>query len=394
MFQIKNKEKGIGLVLEGGGARGAYQIGVMKALYENNIHFSAIVGTSIGAINGAYLAQHSFDTIYQMWSSMSFQDLFGLDDKEMTKLVHKNVDFHLVKYLSKKLNEALKNGGLDTQKMRKIMSESIEEEKIRQSEIAFGLVTMCISDMSPKELFIEDMEKGKLIDYILATSNLPVFKRAIVDQKKYLDGGVWDNCPVQMLERKGYQDAIVIRAYKRNRIRGYHGIIKRNHITMHMIEPVESLGGILNFDTTNLNYLLKYGYYDGLKFVKGLEGRKYYLMKMAGNEVTRKLENIDYVEMANLASLLKIKLSPYKTMIEETKTKIIPALLAKAKIGKTISLKESILLLLEYIAENEKIERFQIYTLDEFIQKLKGKTMYKNSGNEAIYQFIDAIETL
>ena len=46
-----------GLVLEGGGARGSYQIGVYKALLEMNIPIKAVTGTSVGALNGALIAQ-------------------------------------------------------------------------------------------------------------------------------------------------------------------------------------------------------------------------------------------------------------------------------------------------------------------------------------------------
>ena len=348
MFKVKNKEKGIGLVLEGGGARGAYQIGVIKALYEKDINFSAIVGTSIGAINGAYLAQDSFEKIYNMWNTMSFKDLFDIDEKNIKKVMNVDIDVNVIKYLSKKLNETLKLGGLDTTKMRSIMSESIDEEKIRNSNISYGLVTMCLSDMTPEELFIEDIEEGKLIDYIMATSNLPVFKRAVVDDKKYLDGGIWDNCPVQMLEKKGYEDAIIIRAYKRNRIRGYNGIVKRHNITMHMIEPVESLGSILNFDTENLNFLLTLGYYDGLRFLNKLEGRKYYIKKTAANEIIGKLNNIDNNEIKEISQLLRVKLEVGRTIIDELKEKILSHLLQKTKTRKAKSTKEAIILLLEY----------------------------------------------
>lgn len=394
MFKVKNKEKGIGLVLEGGGSRGAYQIGAVKALYEYGVEFTSVVGTSIGAINGAYLAQGSFDTIYNMWNTMSFKDLFDVDEKVLKRLMKVDLDFNVIKYLSKKLNESLKIGGLDTTKMRNIMASSLDEDKIRNSNISYGLVTMCLSDMTPQELFIEDIKEDKLIDYIMATSNLPVFKRAVVDEKRYLDGGIWDNCPVQMLEKKGYSDAIIIRAYKRNRIRGYHGILKRNSITMHMIEPVESLGSILNFDSENLNYLLKLGYYDGLKFVNNLEGRKYYIKKTASNEITDKLNSINSKEIKEIASELNIKLTVGKMILDELKEKILPSLLLKTKIKKSISTKEAIILLLEHVAEIENIDRFNVYEFDEFVNIIKEKIKKSkniNKNNEALYKFIEAI---
>ena len=55
-----------GLVLEGGGAKGAYQAGAIKALLDNDYKFDLITGTSIGAINGAFLVQGNFDEIYEL----------------------------------------------------------------------------------------------------------------------------------------------------------------------------------------------------------------------------------------------------------------------------------------------------------------------------------------
>lgn len=394
MLKIKANKKDIGLALEGGGARGAYQIGVVKALYENGYKFSAIVGTSIGAINAAYLSQNSFDKIYKMWQTLSFKDLFDLDNEPLKKLLNKEVDFDLIKYLSKKLNESLKIGGLNTEKMRNIILKTIDEQKIRSSNVSFGLVTMCLSNMSPEELFIEDIPKGKLTDYIMATSNLPVFKRATVNQKKYIDGGVWDNCPVSMLEKKGYTDAIVIRAYKKNRIRGYNGIIQRNNIKMHMIEPSESLGSILNFETENLNYLLKLGYYDGLRNIKDLDGYYYYITKFDNRKATQIINNIDFKELVELSNELNIKLKIGYNIYDELKISIIPELLKRIKCKNTTSIKKSLIAIIEYIAKLEKIDRFKEYEIGEFIKVLKEKiaiSKNRNKLNEVLYKFIEVI---
>ena len=50
-----DRNKTYGLALEGGGAKGAYQIGAWKALREAGIRFSAVSGTSVGALNGAMI---------------------------------------------------------------------------------------------------------------------------------------------------------------------------------------------------------------------------------------------------------------------------------------------------------------------------------------------------
>jgi NTE family protein len=59
------------LVLSGGGARGAYEAGVVSQLYAQGEKFDVICGTSIGAINGAFIAQRpSADTLSAIWSTI------------------------------------------------------------------------------------------------------------------------------------------------------------------------------------------------------------------------------------------------------------------------------------------------------------------------------------
>ena len=55
-----------GLVLEGGGTKGAYQIGAFKALRELGIEFKGVAGTSIGALNGAYIVQDNIDVLEEI----------------------------------------------------------------------------------------------------------------------------------------------------------------------------------------------------------------------------------------------------------------------------------------------------------------------------------------
>ena len=193
------------LVLEGGGAKGAYQIGAIKALYERGYKFNVIVGTSIGAINAAFLCQDGVETIERLWQTLSFSDIMNIEDEFVQKVMDKQIDFSVVKEIRNNINKALKDRGIDTALMRKLLNQYLDEEKIRNSNVRFGLVTFCISDMKPQEVFIEDIPKGQLVDYLLASSNLPVFKRAKIDKKIFLDGGAFDNCSVEMLYNAGYK---------------------------------------------------------------------------------------------------------------------------------------------------------------------------------------------
>lgn len=382
--------KNVALSLEGGGARGAYQIGAVKALYENGFKFKAIVGTSIGAINGAYLAQGDFEKIYKMWQTMSFEDLLDLDNEAMKNLINVNLSFDNVRYLSKKLGSSIKNGGLDITKERKILEEGIDESRLRKSDILYGLVATCLTDIKGEELFIDQIDNGKVVDYIMASSNLPVFKRSMIGEKKYLDGGLWDNCPVHMLEKKGFKDVIVIRAHKRNRIRDYKNIVKRGNIKIHMVEPIDTLPGILNFDKDNLNELLLLGYYDVLRLINNYDGFRFYFQNINDDYILEKLNNISIGKIVEIINLLKIKIVVGEDANTILKTKIIPLLVSKTKVKYAKNLKEGVIALIEHLALNEYIDRYKIYKIDEIIQSIKSGINYEELSqfSKAMYMVI------
>ena len=97
----------VGLVLSGGGGKGAYQIGVLRALKEEGKldAVSAVAGTSIGAVNAVLFAQDDYDRAYQTWDDINMGVLFDLDPAmiaqgkiyfsrdEMNKLMNQYIDY-------------------------------------------------------------------------------------------------------------------------------------------------------------------------------------------------------------------------------------------------------------------------------------------------------------
>jgi len=173
-----------GLVLEGGGAKGAYHVGAYKALKELNIEIGGIAGTSIGAINGAMMVQGDYELLEKVWYSVNSYELFDIDEKAIMDL--KNFNLHDVNfsYLLHQSKEILSNRGLDTSKIRDLFDSYIDEDKIRNSDIDFGIVTVNLTDKKPVELMKEDIPKGKLVDFLIASANLPAFRIEEVDGKK------------------------------------------------------------------------------------------------------------------------------------------------------------------------------------------------------------------
>ncbi len=358
-----------GLVLEGGGARGAYQAGALKALVENGYEFNGIVGTSIGAINAAVIAQDEFDKLYSMWEDVNYSTLMDVDDIKIAKLFSRNIDVKIIKYITSKIKGTIKNKGIDTSKIRGLLSEVIDEEKIRQTGKDYGLVTFNLSDKKPLELYIEDIPKGKLIDYLLASSRLPIFKAEIFEEKVYLDGGVYNNCPINMLDKKGYTDVVVIRTNNEERIKNKSKL--KNIKSFIVIRPYDELPGIMTFDNKSVKKMIKLGYYDALKTIKKLDGFRSYLIPYDEEKIFNSLCNIDPDIIYEIAVNMGIKeyMSPKKVLFE----KIIPNIALKIGYKGVGTYKEVIYALLEYIAIKEKIDLLEIMTLDELLSKIKEK---------------------
>ena len=75
-----DRNKTYGLALEGGGAKGAYQIGAWKALREAGIRFSAVSGTSVGALNGAMIVMDDLQKAEDVWNNIHFSQVMDVDD--------------------------------------------------------------------------------------------------------------------------------------------------------------------------------------------------------------------------------------------------------------------------------------------------------------------------
>ena len=71
-----NREYGI--VLEGGGAKGAYQVGAWKALREAGVKIKAVAGTSVGALNGALICMDDIDRAEKLWKNIRYSSIMDL----------------------------------------------------------------------------------------------------------------------------------------------------------------------------------------------------------------------------------------------------------------------------------------------------------------------------
>lgn len=352
----------LGLVLEGGGARGAYQIGAWKALRELGMEFNGVAGTSVGALNGAMICQDDFDKAYEIWHNMSFDKILKIDDEMIPKIKELEVFPESFFHLVKTIRELFKEGGLNVTPLRQLLSKFIYEDKIRNSGKDFGIVTVSLTGFKPLELYIEDIPKGMIVDYLMASANLPFFKLEKIDGKLYIDGGFFDNLPIKLLTAKGYKDIIAIRLYGIGRTRR----INKNRLNLITINPSEDLGGTLDFSAERAQRNLKLGYYDALSTIKKYSGRYYYIIANQPDDYFLQFFlNLSQEGVQKLAKILGFPDNiPYRRLLFE---KIIPRLSDILGLVQSASYKDIFISLVEKAALYCKINKFRIYDFDELL---------------------------
>lgn len=355
-----------GLVLEGGGARGAYHVGAYKAIKELNIEIGGIAGTSIGAINGAMMVQGDYELLEKIWLSVDSYELFDLDEKTVEDLRHFNLRNINFSYLLHQSKEILSNRGLDTSRIRELFDYYFDEDKIRSSNIDFGIVTVNLTDKKPMELMKEDIPEGKLIDFLIASANLPAFRIEEVDGKKYLDGGFYNNLPIDILANKGYKNIIAVRTLAIGIIRK----AKIKDLNIIFIQPVESLGsmlGALDFNRERAEEYINLGYYDAMKVFKKLKGFKYYCIPFEGNfiNILTDFYNKYKERLCNIGRFLG-----YEDVCEDRMffEKIIPRLESILDMKGKNDYQDICIRFFERIAEKYGVERFKIYKAEEFVE--------------------------
>jgi len=212
------------------------------------------------------LAQGDFDKVLELWLNISIEQLFCEDELSLIELVDANGFKADIKQMLREghaaLNKILHNKGFHTEKMKTLLERYIDEEKIRLSGKDFGLVAISLSERRPYELMLENIQSGRLVNYIMASASLPGFHPETIEGNSFLDGGLYNNCPYNLLSKKGYDEIIVVRITKTPI---FH---RPGEPRVKFITPSDDLGNILLFSPENSASKIELGYYDGLRHVE------------------------------------------------------------------------------------------------------------------------------
>lgn len=255
----------LAIVLSGGGAKGAYQAGVWKALKQLKIKYDIVTGTSIGAINGMMMAQKSYYRCMKLWKNISFEQLY--DDFKYTenkKEIFKN-------YVDKVIN-----GGIDTSKIEKLINNNYKSNKLYNSGISYGVTSFNLSNRKVFYATNKNTRPGMLKKYILASATcFPVFKPTKIGIDTYIDGSYSDYIPINLAIEMGADEIIAVDL-------GAMGIKKRikyKDVNVTYIKPRKKLDSFFMFERNAARRMLNIGYNDTMKTFGKLDGDIYTFRK-------------------------------------------------------------------------------------------------------------------
>jgi NTE family protein len=214
------------LVLQGGGALGAYQVGVYEAMHEAGVEPDWVIGTSIGAINAALIAgnapENRMTRLRDFWARVeqgSGSDFIGL----FTGLANASANLttmfkgipafftpNPIAWLSSRTHLGLANAAYYTvAPLKQTLADLIDLDHLeaRHVRLTVGAVNVRTGEMR----YFDSRDEALRIDHVLASGALPpAFPAVHVDGDPYWDGGIYSNTPIEaVLDDKPRQDSVI-----------------------------------------------------------------------------------------------------------------------------------------------------------------------------------------
>ena len=221
------------LVLQGGGALGAYQAGVYEAMHEAGIEPDWVIGTSIGAINAALIAgnarEHRLDRLRAFWARFE-QDATHDFTRFLTGIVNVPANLTTVvrgipaffvpnplAWLSAHTQLGVERAGYyTTAPLRDTLADLVDLTRIaaRHTRLTVGAVNVRNGEMR----YFDSRDEPVHLDHVLASGALPpAFPAVRIDGDPYWDGGIYSNTPIEaVLDDKPRRDSLIFTVHMWN----------------------------------------------------------------------------------------------------------------------------------------------------------------------------------
>lgn len=185
------------LVLSGGGARGAYEVGVLKALKEQGVEYDLAFGTSIGGINAAFYAQGKIERVEELWNTLKATDIFRFPNIEQIRSILRGSRWGL----------------FDTSPLEEMLYREMNLEKFKASSTKVGFLTTDLCTLETRLITSDDITTlPELIDTLMASSALPILfpARTLGGEGFWIDGGLVRNTPIQTAINMGAKEIHIV----------------------------------------------------------------------------------------------------------------------------------------------------------------------------------------
>ncbi|MBQ9521449.1 MAG: patatin-like phospholipase family protein [Oscillospiraceae bacterium] len=235
-FLTQQPRTGIGLVLAGGGAKGAYQVGVWRALCESGLaaQVTGISGVSIGAINTPLFLRGDWREAYELWLQLSDPDFRRVQRAEIERITRAYGRRHGQSILPPELLEIMEDIFISQPELERHLLpviKSISPDTFREfalysavtplEEVPFLLPGLldpetpsfpgAISDETAHYISWRGLSNMDMTRLLMASSAIPpAYDPVTFRGKAYYDGGFYDNVPIFPLYREGFRKFIVV----------------------------------------------------------------------------------------------------------------------------------------------------------------------------------------
>lgn len=371
------------IVLSGGGSKGAYQMGVWAALKKLNIHYDIVTGTSVGALNAALMVQKTFYKGLFFWYNLNSKMIFNEDLKQ---------DYHTKegkKEILKWYAKGVLNGGIEVKGLEDTIRQVIQPKKVLKSNVDMGIVTFNMKTLKPKIVKKKDLNENNLCDYLLASAScFPAFKMKTIEEENYIDGGIYDNLPINLAIDLGATEVIAIDLKEV----GFKQKVKNKNIPITYIEPRNDIGSFLIFEKNMSRRAMRLGYNDTLKVMNYLDGVKYTFKK---NDLEKNYQKYKEQYQQNIKKILTSKAN--QTLLDSIlKLTIVKRILSPNEMKKEYTN------IIENLGEILEIEDSKIYSIakynkllkEEFLKVEKDQTIETFILQNKIKKLLDQKETI
>lgn len=256
----------LGLVLSGGGGKGAYELGVFMALQELGIaeRIDVFSGTSIGAINAALFAQGDVVAAIGMWEEVTIDKLIPLSKLQLVKRgIGIAIGGKMIQINKNYVAQKMAEGAVAKAGAIEIIDKYVDIEEIKRGEKTCFATCTELPSLEATYFQIDqyDAQLGK--EMVIASASLPhIYDCAQILGKQYVDGGVVDNTPVRPVVDAGCEIIIVVHLNPGAHIERslYPGVLFLEIVPRQVIGNI--LTGTLNLDTEAKKLRIKQGYQD------------------------------------------------------------------------------------------------------------------------------------